>query len=65
MTNAERALRDIFNAGWASVDLEFDLKSTPPTVSFVVRSPPIAVTDSPDYDRLIALAMGGVPKEHP
>jgi hypothetical protein len=64
VTNAERVILNLLDAGWVPVDVQFDLGVDPPTVTFVVKTPPIAVTDSPDYDRLIALAMGGVPKEH-
>lgn len=56
---AESLALGLLDAGWRCGGVEFDLKTG--TVVILVRTPPIPVTSTADYIRLIALATG---KEH-
>lgn len=56
---AETVALGLLDAGWSCGGMEFDLKAG--TVVILVRTPPIPVTSTADYARLIALATG---KEH-
>ena len=56
---AETVALGLLEAGWLSSGVEFALLGD--TVTILIRTPPIPITETADYARLIALVTG---KEH-
>ena len=56
---AETVAIGLLEAGWSCAGVEFVVRGD--TVTLLIRTPPIPISETADYARLIALATG---KEH-